>query len=100
MALTICRECKNDISSKANSCPRCGYKKSCSGWTIGFLIVVAILAIPAIVDGCGADSPRPSYSSSRRVPVKPRKPISQGRPMGPGLKLELSDCRETYGAWP
>ena len=82
MAMTICRECKNEISSKANSCPRCGYKKSCSGWLIGFLIVLVILAIPVIVGDYGGDSPRSAYSS-RRLGTSSNSSIftGQGKPI-------------------
>lgn len=65
MALTICPACKNEISSNANSCPKCGYKKSSLGWYIGGVIVVVILAIPVIVGDWGGDSPRSAYSRRR-----------------------------------
>jgi hypothetical protein len=53
MAMTKCRECKKDISSKAESCPHCGAPvakpKKSSGIGCGTVIVIAIVL--AIVGG-------------------------------------------------
>ena len=86
MTLTICPECKNEISSKADSCPRCGYKKSCSGWLIGCLGIVLFFFILVILTDFGADSPRPSYSSSRRLGTSSKSSVSTGQ--GKPIKTE------------
>lgn len=50
MALINCPECNKEISTKATSCPNCGYtlvkiskSSGMSGWSLFFLIVAAII---------------------------------------------------------
>lgn len=71
MAVTICRECKKEISSKADSCPICGYKKSSAGWWIGFLLLV-ILAISFIIGGCGATNEQKRNDAAWRSQINER----------------------------
>lgn len=86
MTLISCPECKNEISSEANSCPSCGYslakgkdKKSSSGCLTGCLGILLILFILGILCDFGADSPRSSYSSSRRSGTSSKSSVSTGQ---------------------
>lgn len=89
MTLISCPECKNEISSKANSCHRCGYslakgkdKKSSSGCSTGCLGIVLISFILVIIGPLcylGSDSPRSSFSSSRRSGTSSKSSASTGR---------------------
>ena len=52
MALSSCPECKKSVSSKANSCPHCGFvpkRKGCSSTLVwGFLIVFVLIVLAAM----------------------------------------------------
>lgn len=49
MSLVKCGECGNDISSKASSCPKCGWRPSTGGgWKAMKWILIVIIAIPVI----------------------------------------------------
>ncbi|HUU20481.1 MAG TPA: zinc ribbon domain-containing protein [Sedimentisphaerales bacterium] len=72
MTLISCPECKNEISSQAEACPKCGYslkkrseKKSSSGCAVSCLVML-ILFIILIAFGSfyDSDSGRSSSSSS------------------------------------
>lgn len=48
MAMTNCRECKNEISTTAKSCPKCGAtvpKASLLPWLLGIPVVAFFLAV-------------------------------------------------------
>jgi len=89
VTLISCPECKNEISSEANSCPRCGYSlakgkdkkssSSCSTSCLGIVLISVILVIIGPLCYLGFDSPRSSYSSSSRLTrtVTPRSAVSQ-----------------------
>ena len=83
ITLISCPECNNTISSNANSCPRCGHKKSCSGWVIGCIGVAILLFVPVIIGDCGGDSPRSTYSSSQRLGTSSNSSVftGQGKPI-------------------
>ena len=71
MSLISCPECKNEVSSQAESCPKCGYvvkksqkeTKSGSGCGIGCLAIIAIIVILGII-GSFLDSDSNSSNSS------------------------------------
>ena len=69
MALKKCKECKKEISSKANNCPNCGapvnqISKAISGCFIKlFVIIILIIAIFYWVSTIPLDSVPNSYSS-------------------------------------
>jgi hypothetical protein len=46
MALTKCKECNTEISTKADRCPKCGAKQK--RWTIGRIIVWGFIGLLAI----------------------------------------------------
>lgn len=47
MALRKCKECGNEISDSAETCPRCGYKQpkkaGILAWVLGMVVIVAIV---------------------------------------------------------
>jgi len=77
MALTNCPECKNEVSSIAEACPKCGYplkkerekeeekKKTNLGCGTGCLMVILIVVIGFIFVSI-LDTDSGSSSSSRR----------------------------------
>lgn len=48
MALVKCKECGSEISTKAESCPKCGAKIKKKGMGCGSLLVIVILAFIVI----------------------------------------------------
>lgn len=62
MAMTKCKECGTEISTKADSCPKCGAKrKKNSGCAIVLLALLLLFIFAAIV---APDTPSPSGSSN------------------------------------
>jgi len=56
MALKACKECGNDVSTEAASCPKCGavLKKKGGFWRFivaSFLIFITLIAIVALING-------------------------------------------------
>jgi len=71
MALISCPECKNEISSEAEACPKCGYSqkkhadtKQNVGCGTGCLVVVILSVIVLIVVSLSNDSGSSSSSGS------------------------------------
>lgn len=68
MALIECKECGKDMSSKADACPNCGYKKEKTGCLgmIGYIILglflIGLLGKCAL-DGDGKPPPRMQTSA-------------------------------------
>ncbi len=74
MALKNCRECGKEVSSKASTCPHCGYKLKkklgCFSWiAIIFIIVVIITIIEVMTRSTSSDrdytSERTAYNLSK-----------------------------------
>ena len=83
MTLISCPECKNEISSQAEACPKCGYslqkkseKKSSMGCGTGCLIVIILFVIyivfAKIVYFSDSGSSSSSSSSSSNVDLNAR----------------------------
>lgn len=64
MALTTCKECKKEISSKADSCPHCGYKPFDFNYSFGFFDFLIILFIFAAVDSCIFDDKKKTSTTT------------------------------------
>jgi len=72
MAMTKCKECGNEISTKADACPKCGAKIRRTGClTMGIAILIALVVLFMIVGSCqqareggGSTSYTPSTSTS------------------------------------
>lgn len=74
MAMTKCRECGTQVSSKAKTCPSCGIN-SPGRWKVGFfpgliIVVIVFLVIGNLLNeptkGEAPSAPAPSVSSSVR----------------------------------
>ena len=72
MALIKCEECGKEISSQADACPHCGYKKEKTGCLgmIGYLIIG--LFFVGIISKCSlkSDSEKVTSSTSSKVPTE------------------------------
>ena len=49
MALTKCPECKNEVSDKAEVCPKCGIQIYAQYWTTGRIIVLIVFVLVAFL---------------------------------------------------
>lgn len=85
MAMTKCKECGAQISTKAEACPQCGAKpKKTSGCAIVVLGFVLLVAFASIVGQCSGPStntgsPSATTSSQTSQPAKeqPKDPAAQ-----------------------
>jgi len=83
MAMTMCKECSNEISTTANSCPKCGAvvpKPKIWPWIIG--VPFAVLVLMAIYG-----STIPEYQSRARDVREVCEKIAP---------LQKHICRENY----
>lgn len=71
MPLTICRECKREVSTEAKTCPYCGRpdptkplkaERSYGGCA---LAIVVVIFVGMIADHCSSDSPSPEETANR-----------------------------------
>ena len=66
MAMTKCKECGGEISTKADACPRCGAKQvRTSGCAKIVLIFLGLMVFVAMIGRCGRE---PSTSSPATTP--------------------------------
>lgn len=66
MALSNCPECKKEISSKARTCPHCGYApKKSSGCTSVVLFVIGLFIVMAIVGGLSDSNESTSFTPTK-----------------------------------
>lgn len=78
MALKKCKECGNEVSTKAESCPKCGAvlkkKTGCLGYIgAGFLILIVYIGvIGSLRDGGSKKSTSPSSSKPSSVSSQPK----------------------------
>lgn len=69
MAMTKCKECGNEISTKAESCPKCGAKRpKSSGCAIVVAFVLMFFAFSALVGTCSRSTSTTSKPASSRTP--------------------------------
>ncbi len=78
MTMTACRECGEEVSNKAKSCPHCGVKNPGKkkqkgiGWGPGCLIIIGLFVVFAILN------PNKDYNP----PVRPTEVrVDEGSPM-------------------
>lgn len=109
MAMTKCRECGAQISTKAEACPNCGAKrKSNSG--CGTLIGAAVLIVVALalIGQCSSNtSPTPSNSATQTSPsnaaaaavTQPQasSPSAPAAAPQPGLKWDYRQDKDPMG---
>src|SRR3990172_2978291 len=100
MALKKCKECGNDVSTKAASCPKCGVilkrKMGCTGYIgAGFLILVIIGVIGSLRDNDSQKTTRSSVSlqpkskSEAKIGRARRQVSSQSKSMAGNVTAEL-----------
>jgi hypothetical protein len=113
MALTKCKECGNQISTKAVSCPKCGaplQKKTSSSGCLGVGILVLIIfgaighftrpgsdSSPNATDS--APATRRAYPTQNDVDAQPRRKalIDQGLATGVLMKWEIDSVQVGRG---
>lgn len=58
MAIVKCKECSSDVSSKAETCPKCGVKvarhlfKKMINWVYWFFATIAMITLLLVVTQC------------------------------------------------
>lgn len=96
MALIKCKECGTDVSSKAETCPKCGVRIAAKPMGCGTLIGVIFLAgiIIAIYSNLFTGSDSPSASGA-----KPSASISQAdkapKPKQPGSQWSYQQAKDS-----
>lgn len=86
MAMTKCKECGNEISTKADACPKCGAKQvRTSGCAKVVLIFLGLMAFFAIVGQCSRNSSTsaPSTSTSSSAATAPAASAASVAPTPP-----------------
>lgn len=102
MALKLCKSCKKEVDHTAKTCPHCGVKDP--GITggqifIGFLIVVALVAV--IASSCTGEETdaSPSSSTTLTAPSPTSAPEVQATPAAKSnLGMTPEEFRQTYNA--
>ncbi|UYW02079.1 hypothetical protein K5I29_04040 [Flavobacterium agricola] len=68
MALIKCKECNNEVSSKAKNCPSCGVKikknSGCLGWGLAILVLIFIGYVIEVSTKDTSNTSTNSYSDS------------------------------------
>lgn len=88
MALKKCKECGNDISTAAKSCPNCGSPQGPKQYGLGSLVLLLIVGV-VIYSIATADrtSPSSSYSTSPSAPATQSQPVTR---VGDDVVLRVS----------
>ena len=75
MALKKCKECGNEVSTKAASCPKCGAvlkkKTGCLAYIGAAFLILIILGVIGSLMNDGSKKPTPSGSSSVSTKSEP-----------------------------
>jgi hypothetical protein len=89
MALKPCKECKQEVSTKAKSCPHCGAKnptvsgKETAQGCLGIIVLSIIIAV--VVNSCGDDD----------ATTKPKEPAKTPKE----IAAENAACRQDLQCW-
>lgn len=82
MAMTKCKECGNEISTKADACPKCGAKRpktGCLTWVVAgflFLVVATMVSNLGNKDGSPDKGSRPKRAAAEKPPEKSAEEIA------------------------
>ncbi len=77
MALKPCRECGQEVSPKAKTCPSCGIKTPVRQMGAGALVLLGVVAIGFVsVLSSGESAIDPNYRSPPPAPRVPDPPLS------------------------
>lgn len=82
MALVACKECKAQVSTKAEACPQCGAKVKRSSWGWPALGILAVLGVigSAMSPSPSSTSPAPGAASPSVAPSPDVKQSTAGVP--------------------
>jgi RNA polymerase subunit RPABC4/transcription elongation factor Spt4 len=97
MAMTKCKECGAQVSTKADACPACGAKQvrtsGCAkvvAWFIGIVVVLVVIGQCSEKKASTSPSPTPGSALSTSQPAQPEPPVPH-LPPAPG-----TDSNWTY----
>ena len=93
MAMTSCRECKAEISTKADTCPKCGARQANAGR--GRVILFGFIALVAVVTlgRCNKSTPSPAAPETSTPAIA--APTPQAQPVTPSdPSTQAGNCTE------
>ncbi len=74
MAMTRCKECGNEISTKADSCPKCGAKQvrtsGCAKVVLGFIVLIVLLSVLGQCNRDSSDTANRPQATSATAPAQ------------------------------
>lgn len=77
MAMTKCKECGNEVSTKATSCPKCGAKINRTSWftklIAGFIGLVVIISIFSSISASNKQEKRVAEEQARIASLTPEQ---------------------------
>ncbi len=103
MAMTECRECGQEVSSKAKSCPHCGVKNPGKkkqkgiGWGPGCAIIVVLMIVGGLF--YEDEPPRSSAPATPAARTPPAPPASPRRPRSPYPPPDRVLATDLSGRW-
>lgn len=108
MALTKCKECGKEVSTKAESCPQCGAvikkKTGCLGYVGGGLLVLFTIGMISSLINVGSQRSKPTTSSVPQVSAP--QPSKQDEPSKQNVTSKVYKERDTvnigytsYAVW-
>jgi len=97
MALIKCKECGNEVSSKAEACPKCGVRIAAKPMGCGTVIGVIVLGIIIISTFSGVFSPRNESDSSSRATAPQPTTSAPPAPKVPGEQWAYRQTDDPMG---
>lgn len=98
MALTKCKECGNEISTKADACPKCGAKpQKTSGCAVIVLLFFGFILFSAIVGQCSNSSRTsnsPAITTTSSLVSTPKPAIVEPTPKPPVIGSQWNYTRD------
>lgn len=88
MAMTECKECKQEISTKAKTCPNCGVKDP--GTKASDVIVLAVIILG--ISMCSSDDEPSTSNTSAPAKTAPKKTPEQ-------IAAEEAACKKDLSCW-
>jgi hypothetical protein len=72
--MTRCKECGNEISTKADSCPKCGAKQvrtsGCAKVVLGFIVLIVLLSVLGQCNRDSSDTANRPQATSATAPAQ------------------------------
>lgn len=104
MALITCHECKEQISSEADSCPKCGAKSKKSGGIgaggVILAVVVGVIAFSCAGSGGGGSPPKTKSAAEIQADSELNTAIAAGRVLKKYTKDPSSFKMESFLIFP